>query len=438
VRAPWLLTSLLAVPLAGLQAQDDRCVFRIEYIGRQGTTEETPAGTNYFAGGGVRLFCAGTTIRMESDSVAAFDGGRVTYFIGNVKYRDSTLALDADRGTWLRDAATWEARGNVFSRNLENGSTIAGPSLDYLRPREGLRAEAEMYATGRPRIEYAAADSTGESAEPYVIVADRVRMRGDDRMWGGGSVTIDRSDFSGRSDSLWLDSGARGQGSMIGGSPEVVGSGDNPYRLSGDRIDMELQQSALQRVIARDNAHALNDEWDLTGRNIAVHLWHDAADRIDAWGGQGEARPRARSDLYRVVADSIALDLPEGTLSLLQAYGDSRLDSAPDSLTGEADWISGDTVVASFMPADAAGSEGTTVLDRLVARSDARSFRQIHPAGSPQAPPSLNYVRGNVIVVTMKRPPAEGVDRVDVEGQVEGVQLEPAAGSSGGREGRGS
>jgi hypothetical protein len=47
------------------------------------------------------------------------------------------------------------------------------------------------------------------------------------------------------------------------------------------------------------------------------------------------------------------------------------------------------------------------------------------------ARPSINYARGDAITVTMKDGPAGGggVDRVDVRGQVDGIQLE-AAGDS--------
>ena len=49
---------------------------------------------------------------MQSDSVAAY-GGNVVQFIGHVKYRDSTLTMDADRGTYYKNGERWEARGNV-------------------------------------------------------------------------------------------------------------------------------------------------------------------------------------------------------------------------------------------------------------------------------------------------------------------------------------
>src|SRR5207237_4331128 len=73
-----------------IAAQSDKCVFQITNVDRQGNVVETPQGTNYFAGGNVRLGCKGQPVTMQADSVAAY-GGNVIHFIGNVRYRDSTL-----------------------------------------------------------------------------------------------------------------------------------------------------------------------------------------------------------------------------------------------------------------------------------------------------------------------------------------------------------
>ena len=56
-------------------------------------------------------------------------------------------------------------------------------------------------------------------------MADRVRLKGDDRIFAGGKVTVDRSDFASRSDSLRLDTGHGGDGTLIGGSPVLRGLG---------------------------------------------------------------------------------------------------------------------------------------------------------------------------------------------------------------------
>jgi len=195
--------------------QAERCVFQIDNVDRQGSTNETSGGTNYFAGGNVRLSCRGQQLTMQSDSVAAY-GGNVVQFIGNVKYRDSTLTMDADHGTYYRNGEKWEARGRVTTRNLKTGSTLTGSALDYFRVVKGVRDTLEMFSTGRPRIQYATTSSGAKPAEPYIIVADRVRLKGSDQLWAGGKVTIDRSDFAARGDSLRLDTGKGNDGTLIG------------------------------------------------------------------------------------------------------------------------------------------------------------------------------------------------------------------------------
>ena len=99
---------------------------------------------------------------------------------------------------------------------------------------KGVRDTLEMYAIGRPKINYVEADSAGgEQAEPYVIVADRVRFKGNDRIWAGGKVTIDRSDFAARGDSMRLDTGKGSDGTLIGGEPILRGLGADSFRLRG-------------------------------------------------------------------------------------------------------------------------------------------------------------------------------------------------------------
>jgi hypothetical protein len=60
-----------------------------------------------------------------------------------------------------------------------------------------------------------------------------------------------------------------------------------------------------------------------------------------------------------------------------------------------------------------------------VARKDAQSFH-LDPSTRYPDRPSINYARGDVIIMTMKHGVQTGVDRVDVRGQVDGIQLEAA------------
>jgi hypothetical protein len=365
-------------PSAPPAPASERCVFQIDNVDRRGAVNETPTGTNYFAGGNVRLSCRGTEIAMQSDSVAAY-GGNVVQFIGHVKYRDSTLTMDANRGTYYKNGERWAARGDVSTKNLETGSTLTGPSLDYYRAVPGVRDTLEMYAVGRPKIQYVEADSAaaGRRPEPYVIVADRVRFKGNDRIFAGGKVTIDRSDFAARSDSMRLDTGAGSDGTLLGGEPVLHGLGPDSFRLTGKRIDLRLEQRELDRVVAKGAGHAVNGDWDLVADTIALDLTDRKLERTVAWGKT--TRPYAVSPSYAMRADSLG--------------------------------------------------RKHAVLSRIEARTGAQSYHLERNASAPRRP-SINYARGDAITVTMDPAPDGGVERVDIRGKVDGIQLEATTDSA--------
>jgi hypothetical protein len=415
-----LVLAAVATPRAGV-AQDSRCTFQIDNVDRQGSVVETGAGTNYFAGGNVRLSCRGTQISMQSDSVAAF-GGNVIRFIGHVKYRDSTLTMDADNGVYYKSGERWEARGNVNTKNLRTGSTLTGPALDYFRVVKGVRDTLEMYATGRPRILYAAEDSAAQ-AEPYTIVADRVRFKGNDKIWAGGKVTIDRSDFSARSDSLRLDTGKGGDGTLLGGNPVMRGLGPDSFTISGTRIDLRLDQRELTYLLAKGKGHAVSKEWDLVADTVGLDINQRKLEQTIAWGRS--TRPYATSPSYAMRADSLALDTPGQQLREVRGFGKAWLGGAVDSAAKDRDWMRGDTLVARFEPRDSAGTT-RNALTRIEAKTLAQSYHLETNARFP-ARPSINYARGDLIIVTMKQGPVSGVDRVDIKGKVDGIQLEASS-----------
>jgi hypothetical protein len=410
---------MFALAPGALSAQAGRCVFQITNVDRQGAVVETPQGTNYFAGGNVRLSCKNSQITMQSDSVAAY-GGTVVHFIGDVKYRDSTLTMDADKGTYYKNGEKWEARGRVATNNLKTGSKLNGPALDYYRVVKGIRDTMEMYSTGRPRIEYTTADPGGKPAEPYIIVADRVRLKGSDRLWAGGKVTIDRSDFSARGDSLRLDTGKGSDGTLIGGTPIMRGLGRDSFSLTGKRLDLRLNGRELTYVIAKGSGHAISKEWDLVADTIGLDIKNRRLERTLAWGDS--TRPYATSPAYAMRADSLALDTPGQQLKEVRGFGTAWLGGTIDPRTKQRDWMRGDTVVAQFVQRDSAGTR-QAALSRIVARKSAQSFHLDPSARFPDRP-SINYARGDVIVMTMKQGVRSEVDRVDVKGLQDGVQLE--------------
>ena len=409
-------------------AQSQRCTFQIDNVDRQGAVNETPTGTNYFAGGNVQLRCRGMQISMRSDSVAAY-GGNVVQFIGNVQYRDSSLSMDADFGTYYKNGERWEARGNVDTKNLRTGSTLTGPALDYLRAVKGVRDTLEMYATGRPTIRYLETDSVAsKTVEPYLIVADRVRFKGNDQIWAGGRVTVDRSDFAARSDSMRLDTGKGSDGTLLGGEPVLRGLGADSFNLRGRRIDLTLTERELSKIVARGQGHAVNRDWDLTADTIAIDLKNRKLERTLAWGKT--TRPYALSTTYAMRADSLSLDSPGQALREVRGFGKAWLGGTVDSVTSDRDWMRGDTIVATFTPSDSAGRK-RSVLSRINAKAAAQSYHLERNAKAPKRP-SINYARGNAITVTMKPPAAgaaSGVERVDIRGQVDGIQLEAGSDS---------
>ena len=113
------------------------------------------------------------------------------------------------------------------------------------------------------------------------------------------------------------------------------------------------------------------------------------------------ARPRAVAETFELEGDSIDVLAPGEVLERVVAVGNARGESlARDSLNTEdtpeiarSDWVSGDTIIAVFMPAPAdteteAAAElaagepaGGYQLDRLVARGEAASLYRITPSG---------------------------------------------------------
>src|SRR5881296_2753953 len=259
------------------------CKVVIDSVGRQAQQVEVRRGeTNVFAGGGVLAHCEGTGSTLAADSVAWFAGTGRFDMIGKanqVHIRDTAITLDAANASYYLRQERLEAHKNVVAVNRKTGSVLRGPNLTYYRAVKGVRDTLEMYATGRPTIEYR---DRPDSGEPYVIVADRVRFKGNDRMWGAGQVTIDRSDFAARGDSMQLDQAA-GFGVLVG-KPRVEGKGTRSYKLTGTRIELGLRGREVRQVKALGNGVATGSDWRLTADTIHLHIDRKKVQQAFAWG----------------------------------------------------------------------------------------------------------------------------------------------------------
>ena len=430
-----LLVALVQQPASPADTAAGRpCKMIIDSVGRQAQQVEVRRGeTNVFAGGGVLAHCEGTSSTLASDSVAWFAGVKRFDMLGQknpVHIRDTAMTLDATTAAYFMGQERLDAHKNVIAVNRKTGSVLRGPNLTYYRAVRGVRDTLEMYASGRPTIDYrATADSGG--GEPYIIMADRVRFKGNDRMWGGGQVTIDRSDFAARGDSMQLDQ-TSGFAVLVG-KPRVQGKGPRPYALTGTRIELGLQGQEIRLVKALGDGVATGADWRLTADTIHLHLDRKKLQQAFAWGPKDSVRARALSTLNAIKADSLALDLPDEVLTEARAFGHAYSTSKKESpqraptakrdstAAPEVDWFAGDSLTARWKQVPDSAGTPRSKLYRLIARGSARSFTYLESAHDSTGP-SLNYSRGQVIDCVLK---GDKVDRCTVTGGANGVQLDP-------------
>ena len=417
------ILALLQQPAAIDSGAGRPCTLVIDSIGgnyRQAVP--APGDTNRYAGGGVLAHCEGTGSTLSSDSVAMYGRQRRIDLVGHVVIRDTALALDANFASYYLRDERLEARKNVVATNRRSGSVLRGPHLDYYRAVRGVRDTVEMFAASRPIVEYRQA---ADSGEPYIIVGDRIRFKGDDRVWAGGKVTVDRSDFASRSDSLSLDE-TRGLGVLVG-QPRVEGKGGKSYTLVGTRIELGLEQREIHLVKALGAGKATGDDWTLTADTIHLLVADKKLQQAFAWVGEGDsskARAHAVSSLYTIDADSIAIDTPGDVLTESRAFRNALSRAKRDSATKAADidWIAGDSLTARFVQEkDSAGREHSR-LQQILARGAARALTHHFDDRDSTAAPAINYSRGQRIAVMLR---GAKVDRIVVAGTADGVHLEP-------------
>jgi hypothetical protein len=200
------------------------------------------------------------------------------------------------------------------------------------------------------------------------------------------------------------------------------GLGRDSFQLTGTLIRMSLDGSAITYVKALGDAHAVSTDLDLVADTIGLDLDKEKLVQTLAWGSK--VRPRGVTPSHEMRGDSLAFDTPGQQLREIRAFRQAWAGGELDSVSGERDWMAGDTIIVSLTPWDSAGEE-RTVVQGIDARGSARSFYRIAGKGSPL--PSINYSKGNRIIVQMKPPGQSGVERVDIHGAVDGVHLEPLA-----------
>lgn len=410
-----LMTALIALIAVPVAAQEDRgtCKMQLDSA-RIGRHLDLGMGrVHQFGAGGVFARCVGEATRLQSDSVAWYSELDRLDFLGSFHFRDSAMSLDADRARYTPGLERLEAWGNVRLVNKKSGSVLTGPNLTYYRAIPGERTVTELYASGRPLVEYRAVEDP--ESEPYLIRGDRVHLRGESQAWAGGAVTIDRSDFAAKGDSAILNT-AVGEGFLIGHA-EAAGADSAGYTIEGRRIAFRLTDDELSWVQAQEDGRATSGEWRIVGDTIEFNVANDVIQTASVWGST--TRAHAESEKHSMEADSLWIDTPDQKLRELLGFGAARATSRTDSLVTEPDWMAGDTVVARF---DTTGT-GKQVLVLLEARGHAQAFYYIYQDVNRLGPPAINYSRGERITARFKD---EELDRVDIIDAGDGVYLEPS------------
>jgi len=423
--------------LQGVPASQDTtagrpCRVAVDSMGHYAEIPNSDGTKTLHGGGGVLAHCDGTSTTISADSFAHFPAlGRLD-LIGRVAIRDTGLALDARLVSYFLRDERLDAHNNVVAVNRRTGSVLRGPNLKYWRAAKGIRDTVEMYATQRPTVEYRQNPPGGRdttSNEPYIIVADRLRFKGDDRTWAGGKVTIDRSDFAARSDSMMMNQ-TSGFGVLVG-SPRVEGRGrattaeaGRTYTLVGTRIELTLAQRDVRGVKALGKGKATGSDWVLTADTIDLRIADRVLQQTFAWGDS--MRPHAISTLYTIQSDSLAIDSPGEILTESRAFGNAFSTAKRDSITpaNQTDWITGDSLTIRFaQEQDSVTKQPRSRLHQLVSLGSARALtHHPDPKDTTHVGPAINYSRGHRITVAMLR---DRIERVIVAGKADGVHLEP-------------
>lgn len=437
----------------------------------------------------VRFLCSGN-VRLEADSAVVNRGSSTFELVGRVVYRDSTRQLTADWANYLGPQSQLLARGSTVVRDLTSGAVVEGENLNYLRATAERPIARAIVTGGRPHAIIPPQRTAEERARPgdidgapegrgdipgrvrpveaaggplslnpdtasvpTEIWADRMELEGDDLFRAQGNVELERGTMVGGGESAVFDQSAE---QMTLTREAFVETDD--YRLEGNRIDAFLEGDGLREVHSDGRARVVSEELDVQGERVRIGFDDGRVERLEAWNRTSSpTTPRARADArdFRLRADSIHAQADSVGIRELRAVGraygerDVPVDSAapapersvPTALSS--DWLQGDTVLAFFAAAaatdltdatDATESEPVdddVVLERMEVVGGENPALSLYRMASREgdAPPSVNFMSASRIVLFMEQ---GEVARVEAEGPIEGLYLDPV-----GREGSG-
>jgi len=372
-----------------------------------------------YSGGGIVGNCRGQNIHITADSAESYEANDLHILIGNVKYRETKYAIDADRVTYFRVEERLLFQGNVHAVMKEDAATLDGPQLEYFRPVRGIRDRERVVATQRPKLTYIEKDSAGRDQPPIIILGNSIVGEGDSTFHAMGDVRLERTDVLATGDSAMVD-GAR-KFSRLMKKPVVESKGAKPFTLKGAVIEMYGEAKQVDRIVALDSSTALAEGLTVVSDTIDLRLAKSKLDRAFAFGKTGAQATTPERD---IIADSLDIIMPDQRIRELRAIGKAFAESDPDTVkvvTDERDWIRGDTLIARFDSLPPADTTQPPIRD-LHASGQASAYYQIAGDSAHRTKPGINYVTGRVIRLTFKE---KEVETVTVTDQASGVYLSP-------------
>lgn len=383
---------------------------------------------NTFIGGGFIGRCQGENNRISADSAEQFESAGIVNLYGNVVYEEpNKLRVTAAHAIYLTREGRLFADGGVVATQLATGSTITGPNIEYSRVMPG-RPVAKLVAPNRPTARLIEKDSTGKLGEPTIVTADRFEDLGDTLLLGWGDVVITREQIIGRADSLAFNKTTQ-RARLVRAARIRSLDTSQAFTLNGDTVDLYTTEKKLDRVFASHAATATNKDLIITAERIDLRL---KAQQIDEAFAFGSGRARAQTPQQDVESDSMRIVLTDQRPREVRAIGGAVAKGMPDTLkikSTDRDMLRGDSLFAYFDTAQVAtDTSGQTRIKEIQAFGNASSLFQIASKRGPSAPPAINYVRGQRIVVQFD---TGSVRDVRVDSAATGLYLEPVQDSLG-------
>jgi lipopolysaccharide export system protein LptA len=413
-----LLTGvLLAAPVS---AQGRNCELVVDSLPNSSLWQvKDPFSGRYTTwwSGGFRARCVGTSMVISADSAEYLGAAELLILIGNARYREDGTALDANELRYFEQDARLEALGDARLRDA-TGSTLTARQIFYLRELPGVRG-ASSIVLGTPRARLRDSVRMPDSLTT-VVDAHRMYTLGDSAVYAGGDVVITRPDLVARADSAEAFS-ARERLRLLGQRPTMEATGDQPFTLAAQRIEVSGRDRLVREVWATGSVEAQSDSLRLRGDSLLMSFEAGQVERVRTWAGP--ERARASTGGREITADSLDIRLPGQRIEELWAIGAARVETPADTavVSDEPDWLAGDTVRARFQ--SGADSAAQPVLRDLEARGNARSYFQLASPDSSERRPSVNYVTGRRIDVEFQ---AGEVREVRVSADARGVLIQPA------------